>query len=216
MRFTIDQIYFVWLCREVDLVDWDTLLDYNMSMTKKFLVPDEVVSTRSSMYATLQVPDTWYQFSFKFFYPFLFRRIIVMAAVSLLSLSSSSIEKTLTLPFTHTNWQLLFKFGCRQWITLSSDYSCWPFYKAFVRVVQEDLGSWSNKLSIANRDHKVIQNIATNIAPFTFTRTCWLCSIVVTASKYVGNFGHRSNLTWSFEQVFLRFTYSSKPNQFVN
>ena len=41
-------------------------------------------------------------------------------------------------------------------------------------------------------------------------------SIVVTSSKYVGNFDRRSNLTWSFEQVFLRFTDSSKLNQFVN
>ena len=38
----------------------------------------------------------------------------------------------------------------------------------------------------------------------------------MTSSKYVSNFCHRSNLIWSFEQVFLRFTNSSKPNQFVN
>ena len=41
-------------------------------------------------------------------------------------------------------------------------------------------------------------------------------SIVVTSSKYVGNFDHRSHFTWSFEQVFLRFTGSSKLSQFVN
>ena len=40
-------------------------------------------------------------------------------------------------------------------------------------------------------------------------------SIDVTSSKYVGNFDHRCNLTWSFEQVFLRFTDSSKLSQFV-
>ena len=60
-----------------------------------------------------------------------------------------------------------------------------------------------------------IRNIATNVASM-FTRTCQLFSIVVTSSKYVGNFGHRTNLTWSFEQVFLRFTDSSKSSQFVN
>ena len=40
--------------------------------------------------------------------------------------------------------------------------------------------------------------------------------IVVTSSKYVGNFDHKSNLAWSFEQVFLRFTDSSKLSQLVN
>ena len=33
-----------------------------------------------------------------------------------------------------------------------------------------------------------------------FTRTCLLFSIVVTSSKYVGNFGHRSTFSLSFEQ----------------
>ena len=60
-----------------------------------------------------------------------------------------------------------------------------------------------------------IRNIATNVASI-FTRTCRLFSIVVTSSKYVGNFGYRSNLTRSFEQVFLRFMDSSKPTEFVN
>ena len=60
-----------------------------------------------------------------------------------------------------------------------------------------------------------IRNIATNVAT-TFTRTCRLLSIVVTSSKDVGNFGHRSNLTWSFEQVFLGFTNSGEPSLFVN
>ena len=39
-----------------------------------------------------------------------------------------------------------------------------------------------------------IWNIATKDASM-FTFTCRLFSIVVTSSKYVGNFGHRSNLT---------------------
>ena len=56
------------------------------------------------------------------------------------------------------------------------------------------------------------QNIETNVVSM-FIRTCRLFSIVVTSSKYVGNFGHRSNLTRSFELVFLRFTDSSKPSQ---
>ena len=60
-----------------------------------------------------------------------------------------------------------------------------------------------------------IRNIATNVAS-TFTRTCQLFSIVVTSSKYVGNFGQRSNLTWRFEQYFLRFTDFSQSNQLVN
>ena len=60
-----------------------------------------------------------------------------------------------------------------------------------------------------------IRNIATNVAS-RFTRTCRLFSIVMMSSKYLGNFGHRSNLTWSFEQVFLRFADSRKPSQFVN
>ena len=42
----------------------------------------------------------------------------------------------------------------------------------------------------------IIRNIATNVASM-FTRTCRLLSIVVTSSKYVGNFGHRSTFTWS-------------------
>ena len=41
-------------------------------------------------------------------------------------------------------------------------------------------------------------------------------SIVETSSKYVGNFDRKSNLTWSFEQVFLRLTDSSKLSQFEN
>ena len=41
-------------------------------------------------------------------------------------------------------------------------------------------------------------------------------SIVVMSSKYVGSFGHRSNLVMSIKQVFLRFTDSSKPRQFIN
>ena len=67
-----------------------------------------------------------------------------------------------------------------------------------------------------------IRNIATNVASM-FTHTCLfffdcrdVISIVVTSSKYVGNFDHRSNLTWSFEQFFLRFTDSSELSQFVN
>ena len=56
-------------------------------------------------------------------------------------------------------------------------------------------GSWlfaflSNSAEIL----EAIRNIATNVAP-TFTHTCRLFSIVVTSSKYVGNFGQRSNLT---------------------
>ena len=69
--------------------------------------------------------------------------------------------------------------------------------------------------TVIDISHCWIRNIATNVASM-FTRTCRLFSIVVTSSKYVGNFGHRSNLAWSFEQVFLRFTDSSKPSQFVN
>ena len=60
-----------------------------------------------------------------------------------------------------------------------------------------------------------IQNIATNVTSI-FTRTCRLFSIVVTSSKNVGNFDHRNNLPWSFEQVFLGFTESRKPHKFVN
>ena len=44
----------------------------------------------------------------------------------------------------------------------------------------------------------------------------FLFSIVVTSSIYVGNFDHKNNLPLSFEQVFLGFTESSKPNKFVN
>ena len=43
-----------------------------------------------------------------------------------------------------------------------------------------------------------------------------IISIVVTSSKYVGNFDHRSHFTWSFEQVFFRFIGSSMLSQFVN
>ena len=60
-----------------------------------------------------------------------------------------------------------------------------------------------------------IRNIATYLASM-FTYTCCSFSIVVTSSKYVGNFDHKSNLTWSFELVFLWFTNSSKPSQFIN
>ena len=77
---------------------------------------------------------------------------------------------------------------------------------------------WQN-LKVVWRDcglrYMLIRNIATNVTS-TITRTCRLFSIVVTSSKYVGNFGHGCNLTWSFEQVFLRFTYSSKLSQLVN
>ena len=84
------------------------------------------------------------------------------------------------------------------------------------RTVDRDTySSWQLASSYLGLLYILIRNIATNVAPM-FTRTCRLFSIVVTSSKYLGNFGHRSNLTWSFEQVFLRFTDSSKLNQFVN
>ena len=54
-------------------------------------------------------------------------RTIVIAPVLLLLFSSSlSIDKILTfkLLFTHTNWQLQFKFGCLLRTTLPSDNSC--------------------------------------------------------------------------------------------
>ena len=63
----------------------------------------------------------------------------------------------------------------------------------------------SKKSNTYLKKKKKKRNIATNVAS-TFTHTCRLFSIVVTSSEYVGNFGHRSNLTCSFEQVFLRFT----------
>ena len=75
---------------------------------------------------------------------------------------------------------------------------------------------WCSDLLLSVNRHSLflfllIWNIAINVAS-TFTGTCRWISTVVTSSKYVGNFGHRSNLTWSFEQVFPRFTGSSKPS----
>ena len=56
-----------------------------------------------------------------FYYPT--NDISYNAKLALLLLLSSSFvdKKTLTLLFTHTNWQLPFKFGCHRRTTSSSD-----------------------------------------------------------------------------------------------
>ena len=81
--------------------------------------------------------------------------------------------------------------------------------------------SWRARIKMVTNNceesnlENIIRNIATNVAS-KFTRTCRLFSIVVTSSKYVGNFDHWSNLKWSFQQVFPRFTDSKNSSQFVN
>ena len=122
----------------------------------------------------------------------------------------------------------------QQWLLNQSDFpsTLWPWYRAWPSPNYE----WF-PLSICNgccmpagnaypSGHLVpspflghacapIRNIASNVAS-TFTRTCRLFSIVMTSWKDVGNFGHRSSPSWSFEQVFLGFTKSSNPSKFVN
>ena len=97
-------------------------------------------------------------------------------------------------------WPLTLTFDVLTWISIGIIYSSRTIYLPSLKLVGQSVLELS------------IRNIATNITSM-FTRTCRLFSIVVMSSKYVGNFDHRNNLPWSFEQVFLWFTESSKPNK---
>ena len=71
-----------------------------------------------------------------------------------------------------------------------------PYLRAMFAFLSGDRDSFDEILVTFYKftwDKVSIRNIATNVASM-FTRTCRLFSIVVTSSKYVGNFGQRSNL----------------------
>ena len=69
---------------------------------------------------------------------------------------------------------------------------CMSYVRESTKCIQ---GEKSRKDMASSRNLvSTIRNIATNVASM-LTRTCRLFSIVVTSSKYVSNFDHKSNLT---------------------
>ena len=157
------------------------------------------------------------------------------------SKSRSQVHWPWSLPLiwfkSYSKWKILclrsFKLG--RWRVLDDPYQYMGIYKhrnltniheefILLLLIWETWWRWNCqmwKIEMMWTDYLVwLQYGISQLTSHQCSRTLADCrnviSIVVTSSKYVGNFDHRSNLTWSFEQVFLRFTDSSKLSQFVN
>ena len=85
------------------------------------------------------------------------------------------------------------------------DYDMLTYYRGVHKAFAAAMACRQGMLTPQDTFSCLIRNIATNVTTM-FTRTCRLFSIVVTSSKYVGNFDHRNVLA-----SFLIFTESSKP-----